>query len=364
VLSYSDLSHDDVGHLVSRVNAAGADFTMLGAPRTMLKSTRPVIAVCASRTGAGKSPASRAIVRELRAAGLRVAVLRHPMPYGHLAAQRVQRFADESDLRRHDVTIEEREEYEPHIAAGAVVWAGVDYDAILREAEQDADVVLWDGGNNDTSFLEAQLYITIVDPHRAGHELRFYPGETNVRLADIVIINKVDTASADDVATVHANVHSANPHARIIEAESPLSVNDIAVLRDRHVLAIEDGPTVTHGGMPYGAACIAAQRAGATLVDPRLFAVGEIAETLEHYAHIEHALPAMGYGEQQLRDLEATIARAAAGGAEAVAIGTPIDLARLIDITLPHTRVGYSLRLRGDIPLRSLLEPVIRRAAT
>jgi predicted GTPase len=361
VLSYSDLSYETVGHLAARTNAAGADFALIGSHRTMLRSHLPVVAVCASRTGAGKSQTSRAVTRVLHDAGLRVAVLRHPMPYGDLAAQRVQRFADENDLVRHDVTIEEREEYEPHIANGSVVWAGVDYEAILREAEREADVVLWDGGNNDTSFIEPDLYITVVDPHRPGHELTYYPGETNVRLADVVIINKVDTASAENIEKVHANVAAANPNARIIEAASPVAVDDEALLRGRRVLAVEDGPTLTHGEMAFGAACVAVRNAGAELVDPRPFAVGEVAAALEAYPHVTAALPAMGYGEQQLRDLEETIARAGEA-ADAVAIGTPIDLARLIRIDLPATRVRYSLAMRGDTSMEQLLAPVLKKA--
>jgi predicted GTPase len=362
VLSYSDLSYDTVGHLGARANAAGADFELVGSHRTMLRSHLPVVAVCASRTGAGKSQTSRAVTRVLRDAGLRVAVLRHPMPYGDLAAQRVQRFASEEDLVHHDVTVEEREEYEPHIASGSVVWAGVDYEAILREAEREADVVLWDGGNNDTSFIEPDLYITVVDPHRPGHELTYYPGETNVRLADVVIINKVDTARPENVERVRMNVLAANPGARILEAASPLTVDDVDVLRGRRVLAVEDGPTLTHGGMEFGAACVAAQAAGATLVDPRPFAVGEVAAALEAYPHISMALPAMGYGEQQLRDLESTIARAAES-ADAVAIGTPIDLARLVSIGLPATRVRYSLALLGGATMEQVMEPVLQKAA-
>jgi predicted GTPase len=361
VLAYSDLSHDAVGHLASRVNAAGADFNMLGAQRTMLRSALPVVAVCASRTGAGKSQTSREVVRELRAQGLRVAVLRHPMPYGDLSAQRVQRFAAAADLERHDVTFEEREEYEPHIATGSVVWAGVDYAAILRAAEREADVIVWDGGNNDTSFLHPNLLITIVDPHRPGHELTWYPGETNVRMADVVIINKVDTAVAADVQQVRTNVRSINTAAEIVEAESPIEVADPALVRGV-VLAIEDGPTLTHGGMHTGAAIIAARRSGATLMDPRPHARGEIAETLRRYPHIQSALPAMGYGAQQVQDMEATIAAAAAAGATAVVIGTPIDLARRVRIGIPHTRVRYSLRLRDPGALERLLGPVVELA--
>ncbi|MBA2572530.1 MAG: GTPase, partial [Gemmatimonadetes bacterium] len=327
VMAYSDLSHAGVMHLASRANAAGADFVLLGAERTMLKSRLPVVAVCASRTGAGKSQTSRAVVKVLRDAGRRVAVLRHPMPYGDLAAQRVQRFATPEDLQSQHVTIEEREEYEPHIAAGSIVYAGVDYEQILRAAEAEADVLVWDGGNNDTSFLKADVYLTVVDPHRPGHEVGYHPGETNVRLADAVIINKVDTAEPEAVREVRANVTAANPRARILEAASPVRADDPEVLRGKRVLAIEDGPTLTHGEMRYGAATIAARQLGAAeLVDPRPFAVGEIAETFARYPSVGPLLPAMGYGDQQVRDLEETIARAAAAGVEAVAIGTPIDL--------------------------------------
>jgi predicted GTPase len=358
VLSYSDLSHDAVGHLASRANAAGADFTMLGVRRTVLHSNLPVVSVCASRTGAGKSQTSRAVVRILRENGLRVGVLRHPMPYGDLARQRVQRFADAADLEQQQVTFEEREEYEPHIAAGSVVWAGVDYAAILHAAEQEADVILWDGGNNDTSFLHPDLLITVLDPHRAGHESSYYPGETNVRLADVVIINKCDTAEPDAVQRVRANVRSMNPHAEILEAESPIEVADPEVLRGRLVLAIEDGPTLTHGGMRIGAGMIGARQCGAELMDPRPHAQGELADTLRHYPHIDAALPAMGYGDGQIRDMEATIAAAVRAGAAAVAIGTPIDLAQLLDIPVPHTRVTYSLKLRTEGALERVLAPI------
>jgi predicted GTPase len=362
VLAYSDLSHEQVMHLASRANAAGADFLLLGAARTMLHSKLPVVAVCAVRTGAGKSQTSRAIARILRAAGLRVGILRHPMPYGDLAAQRVQRFATEEDLARHKVTIEEREEYEPHMAAGSVVWAGVDYGAIVDAADDDADVLLWDGGNNDTPFLEPTLHITIVDPHRAGHESRYHPGETNVRLADAILVNKVDTARPEAVERVIADARSMNPRAAILTAASPIRADDDSVLRGRRVLAIEDGPTVTHGGMAYGAATLAARRLGAQLVDPRPFAAGEIADTFSLYPGLGPILPAMGYGDSQVRDLENTVARAAAGGVEAVAIGTPIDLARLIRIPIPFTRVRYDLEILGEPSLETLLAPVIRAA--
>ena len=361
VLAYSDLSHEDVMHLASRANAQGADFMVVAPRRTMLHSSLPVVAVCASRTGAGKSPTSRAVARELRDHGLRVAVLRHPMPYGDLAAQAVQRFASEADLVAHDVTIEEREEYEPHIAEGGVVFAGVDYAAILAAAEQEADVILWDGGNNDTPFVEPDLHIVLVDPHRVGHEERFHPGELNVRMADVVIISKCDTAAEGTVEESRRNVMRLNPHARIVEAEMPPVADDPALLRDRRVLAVEDGPTVTHGGMAYGAAVLAARELGATLISPQEWAVGEIEETFRRYPGTHRMLPAMGYGADQIRDLESTIARAAEFGVEAIAIGTPIDLARLIRIPLPYTRVRYDLRLRGS-SMHDLLAPVMRLA--
>lgn len=361
VLSYSDLADVDVMHLAARANAAGADFVLLG-ERHVLASTKPVVAICASRTGAGKSPLSRAVVPWLRAHGQRVAVIRHPMPYGDLEAQRVQRFASEADLVAHKVTVEEREEYEPHIATGSVVFAGVDYAQILRAAEQECDVVLWDGGNNDTSFIKADLYLTVVDPHRAGHEISYYPGETNVRLADVVVINKVDTAAPEAVAKVRENVRALNPRARIVEAACPVKAADPSVLKGKKVLAIDDGPTLTHGGMAFGAAVLAAWDAGAReLVDPRPFAVGEIAATLARYPHVKRALPALGYGDAEIRDLEATIARAAEHGVEAVAIGTPIDLARLIRIPIPSTRVSYEIALK-DVTLEELLAPVLKRA--
>ena len=363
VLAYSDLSAETVLRLSARVNAAGADFAMLGA-RHVLHSRKPVVAVCASRTGAGKSPLSRAIVPYLRAQGLRVAIIRHPMPYGDLAAQRVQRFATEADLVHHKATVEEREEYEPHMATGSVVFAGVDYAAILAAAEQEADVVLWDGGNNDTSFLKADLYFTVVDPHRAGHELTYYPGETNVRLADVIVINKVDTAPAAAVAMVRENVRGANPRARIVDAACPVTADDPALLRGKRVLAIDDGPTLTHGGMAFGAAVLAARAAGAReLADPRRFAVGEIADALAQYSHVAAALPALGYGDRQLADLEATIARGVADGVEVVAIGTPINLAKLVKIPVPYTRVNYEIVLQGGVTLGDLLAPVLSAVA-
>jgi len=358
VLSYSDLSAADVLHLSARANAAGADFVMLGT-RHVLKARKPVVAVCASRTGAGKSPLSRAIVPWLRERGLSVAVIRHPMPYGDLAAQCVQRFASVGDLDAEQVTVEEREEYEPHLAGGSVVFAGVDYASILAAAEREADVILWDGGNNDTSFIEADAYLTVVDPHRPGHEASYYPSETNVRLADVVVINKVDTAPPEAVAAVRASVRRINPDARIVLAACPVRADDPGVLAGRLVLAIDDGPTLTHGGMAFGAAVLAARAAGArALADPRPYAVGEIAEAFAAYPHLREALPALGYGPREIEDLEETIARAVAGGVEAVAVGTPIDLARLVRIPVPSTRVRYEMAFQDGVTLEDLLGPV------
>ncbi|MFQ5537340.1 MAG: cyclic 2,3-diphosphoglycerate synthase [Gemmatimonadota bacterium] len=362
VMAYSDVSHEYVMHMASRVNAAGPDFEIGGTARAMLRSTKPVVAVCASRTGAGKSQTSRAVARILREHGLSVSVVRHPMPYGDLEAERVQRFAGDEDLDRHHVTIEEREEYEPHIAAGSVVFAGVDYEEILRAAEEEGDVVLWDGGNNDTSFFKADVYITVVDPHRPGHELTYYPGETNVRLADAVVVNKVRTADPDAVEDVIANVRSVNPDAMLIRAASPITVDDSSVLRGRKVLAIEDGPTLTHGGMRYGAGVLGAQAAGAVeIVDPRPYLVGELEETFRKYPDLGKVLPAMGYGDQQIRDLEETVRRAVEGGVEAVVIGTPISLDRLVEIPVPHTRARYELEVEGEPTLEDALSPILRR---
>ncbi|MGK7311718.1 MAG: cyclic 2,3-diphosphoglycerate synthase [Candidatus Longimicrobiales bacterium M2_2A_002] len=361
IMAYSDVSYEYTMGLGARVNAAGAEFAMMGAKQTMLQSSKPVVAVCASRTGAGKSQTSRAVVRLLRDAGRQVAVIRHPMPYGDLAAQRVQRFETEDDLVRHNVTIEEREEYEPHLAAGSVVFAGVDYEAILREAEKEADVILWDGGNNDFAFYRPDVYITLVDPHRAGHELSYYPGEINVRLADAILVNKIGTAAMEDVFTVERNARSVNPDATLVEAASPLFIDDADALRGKRVLCIEDGPTLTHGGMQYGAAVIGAQKAGAAeIIDPREFAVGEIAGTYEKYPEIGELLPAMGYGEQQIADLQETINRAVEGGVEAIAIGTPIDLARLVELPVPATRIRYELQVLGSPTLEDVLAPVLK----
>jgi predicted GTPase len=362
VMAYSDVSHNYIGHLAARVNALGAGFELPSATHTMIESKLPVVAVCASRTGVGKSQTSRAVTRVLRGAGLKVAAIRHPMPYGDLAKQRVQRFAEESDLVKHEVTIEEREEYEPHIANGSVVFAGVDYGAILEEAEKEADVILWDGGNNDTPFYRPDVHITLVDPHRPGHELTYYPGETNVRMADVIIINKVVTAHPDGIQQVRDNVESVNPSAVVLEAASPISVDDPGILKGKKVLAVEDGPTLTHGGMKYGAATIAAKRAGAAaLVDPRPFLVGELQDTFDTYPELGVLLPAMGYGEAQVRDLEATLVKAAEGGVEAVAVGTPIDLGGLVKIPVPNTRVRYELQVLGRPTLEEVLAPVLNR---
>ena len=361
VMAYSDVSHDYIGHLAARITAQGPGFELPSETRTMYTSSKPVVAVCASRTGVGKSQTSRAVARILRAAGKKVAAIRHPMPYGDLAKQRVQRFAEDADLVKHEVTIEEREEYEPHIANGSVVFAGVDYGAILEEAEKEADVILWDGGNNDTPFYVPDVHITLVDPHRPGHELSYYPGETNVRMSDVILINKVGTANPEDVQTVRENVRSVNPDATILEAASPILVDDPAVLKGKKVLVIEDGPTLTHGGMKYGAGTLGAQRAGAAeLIDPRPFLVGELKDTFETYPELGILLPAMGYGEQQTKDLEATIARAVEGGVEAVAVGTPIDLNRIVKIPVPNTRVRYELQVIGQPTLEDVLAPVLK----
>ena len=361
VMAYSDVSYDYVMHLAARINALGASFELPSETRTMIESKLPVVAVCAVRTGVGKSQTSRAVARTLRDAGLKVAAIRHPMPYGDLEKQKVQRFASEEDLVKHDVTIEEREEYEPHIANDSVVFAGVDYGAILEEAEKEADVILWDGGNNDTPFYVPDVHITLVDPHRPGHEVSYYPGETNLRMADVVVINKVGTADPENVQKVRESVQSVNPDATVLEAASPIFVDDPSVLKGKKVLAVEDGPTLTHGGMKYGAGTLGARRAGAAeLIDPRPYLVGELVETFESYPELGVLLPAMGYGEQQVKDLEATIKKAVDGGVEALAVGTPIDLARLVDIPVPNTRVRYELQVLGTPTLTDVLAPVLK----
>ncbi len=341
VLSYSDLSHLDVMHQASRVLATGAGFRLLGPHHTMLASTKPVIAVCAVRTGCGKSQTSRRIGRLLLDAGRTVALIRHPMPYGDLEAMRVQRFATLDDIDAADPTVEEREEYEAPVAEGMVVYAGVDYEAILRQAEREADVILWDGGNNDYPFVAPDLMITVVDPLRPGHEVAYHPGETVLRMADVVVVNKVDSADPDDIDTVLDNVSRLRPGIPMIRAESPVTLDDGPSLAGARVLVVEDGPTITHGGMPFGAGTVAARAAGAEIVDPRPDAVGAIADTYRRYPDIGAVLPAMGYGHQQLADLEATIN---AVDCDAVVAGTPIDLGRLIDVRQPVRRARYELR--------------------
>ncbi|TVR66509.1 MAG: GTPase [Gemmatimonadales bacterium] len=361
VMAYSDISHEEVMHLASRVNAARADFALLGTRRTQVRSWLPSVSVVASRTGAGKSQTARAVAAHLRSLGIRVGILRHPMPYGDLEAQAVQRFAHADDLDRHQVTIEEREEYEPHLEAGSIVWAGVDYARIVRAAEAEADVLLWDGGNNDTSFLASQLTICVVDPHRAGDEVRYHPGETNLRVAQVVVVNKVDSAHPEQVFAVRETIRRVRPDTVILEAASPPVPDDPEILRSRRVLALEDGPTLTHGGMPHGAGWLGARRAGAKeLVDPRPFAHGALKETFRAYPHISAALPAMGYGEAQIRDLQATLETACReGGVEAVAVGTPIDISRLLDIPVPHTRIRYDLQVLGRPTLEEALAPFV-----
>lgn len=353
VFSYSDISYANLMHLASRVLACGADFWFAGARHTMLDSRVPVISVCAVRTGCGKSPVSRRVLAELRDLGWHPVVVRHPMPYGNLAAQAVQRFATVADLEKQQCTIEECEEYEPHIMNGTVVYAGVDYEAILRRAEQEADLVLWDGGNNDTSFFRSDLEIVVVDPHRPGHELGYFPGEVNLRRAQVVIINKVTTAPADGLATVRNNVRAHCPAATVIEAACRVTVDDETAIKGKHVLVVEDGPTLTHGEMAYGAGVVAARQFHAsTLVDPRPHAVGSIRQTFEKYTHLHDLLPAMGYHESQRRELEETINRTPC---DLVVIATPVDLRRIVNVNKPCVRVGYEVEELTQPALREVL---------
>jgi predicted GTPase len=332
---------------------------LLGARQTMLRANKPVVAVCATRTGAGKSQTSRAVVRTLRDLGLRVVSVRHPMPYGNIAAQAVQRFASMEDLERHRVTIEEREEYEPHIMAGGVIYAGVDYERILRQAEAEADVVIWDGGNNDMPFFAPDFWITVVDPHRADHGVRYFPSEVNLRLADVIVLNKVETATFEQIERARAIAGDLNPRAVVVEAASPIYVEESARIRGQRALVIEDGPTVTHGEMKYGAGWVAARRFGASeVVDPKPYAVGTLAETYAKYPETGPILPAMGYSDQQVRDLQATINRTPA---DVVLIATPIDLRRLVQIEKPALRVRYELQEIGEPTLRQLLEGFVAR---
>ncbi len=354
VFSYSDVSHEYVMHLASRSAAAGADFWLLGGKQTMLASSKPVIAITAARTGCGKSQTTRHVTDILQGLGKNVVVVRHPMPYGDLRKQMVQRFASYEDLDRHACTIEEREEYEPHLDRGLIVYAGVDYETILRQAEKEADIVLWDGGNNDLPFFTPDLLITVVDPHRPGHELRYWPGEANVRMADVIVINKIDTADFQHVLTVRQNIAQLNKKAIVVDAASPIFVDDPSTIRNKRVLVIEDGPTLTHGGMTYGAGVIAAKRFGAAeIIDPRPWAVGTIADTFAKYPDIGLILPTMGYGETQLRDLEATINKIPC---DLVIIATPIDLARIIHIKHPTQRVRYELQPIGQPTLADILK--------
>jgi predicted GTPase len=353
VFAYSDVSHETVMHKASLVLACGADFRLLGPKATMLAARVPVVSVCAVRTGSGKSQTTRRVAAILRAKGRRVVCVRHPMPYGDLVRQRVQRFAAPEDLDRHQCTIEEREEYEPHLAAGVVVYSGVDYAAILAEAEKDADVLIWDGGNNDLPFYRPDLEIVVADPHRPGHERSYHPGETNLRRAHVVVINKIDTAGREGTDLVRRSIRELNPGARVVDAASPLFVDGADAIRGKRVLAIEDGPTLTHGEMKYGAGVLAALRHGAAeLVDPRPYAVGRVAETFASYPAIGALLPAMGYGEEQTRDLEATIAQTPC---DLVLVATPIDLRRVVRIRQPTKRVSYELQEIGKPDLGDVL---------
>jgi predicted GTPase len=353
-LAYSDLPHEYVMHKASQVQAAGANFVLLGPCDTMIKSRRPVVSVCAVRTGSGKSQTSRRVAAILKEKGRRVAAIRHPMPYGDLVKQKVQRFATYADLDKHECTIEEREEYEPHIDKGIIVYAGVDYGAILRQAEKEADVILWDGGNNDFPFYKSDLEIVVADPHRAGHELSYYPGETNFRRADVIVINKMDTATPEGIDTVLANAKTFNPRATIIRANSPTIVEDGGRITGKRVLVIEDGPTLTHGGMKYGAGIVAAKKYGAAqIIDPRPFAVGSIKKTFEKYNHLDNVLPAMGYGEKQTRELAKTIE---AIDCDLVVSATPIDITRVITVSKPILRVGYELEEIGKPTLKDVLK--------
>jgi predicted GTPase len=361
VFSYSDVSHEYVMHLASRVLAAGAGFRLLSPRATMIKSSRPIVSVCAVRTGSGKSQTSRRVLDILKGelGYQRVVAVRHPMPYGDLAAQSVQRFANHEDMDKAHCTIEEREEYEPYIERGAVIFAGVDYEAILRKAEEEADVIIWDGGNNDLPFYRSDFHIVVVDPHRPGHEVRYHPGEANLRMADVVVINKIDTADSQGVNTVLNNIRAANPSAVIVRGASPLSVENPDGIRGKRVLVIEDGPTLTHGEMAYGAGVVAAQQFGAAeIVDPHPYAVRTIADTYRKYPNTGAVLPAMGYGREQMGDLEETINRTPV---DMVIIATPIDLGRLIDIDKPNQRVRYELQEIGRPTLSELLQAKFAR---
>ena len=359
VFSYSDVSNEYVMERAALVTASGADFELLGKEGTMLKSKRPVIAVCATRTGSGKSQTTRRVCQLLREKGKNPVVIRHPMPYGDLTKQICQRFASISDMNKHHCTIEEREEYEPHIVQGTVVYAGVDYEVIKDEAEKEADVIVWDGGNNDISFFVPDVYITVVDPHRPGDELSYFPGQTNLLLADVVLINKIDTADYEDIEQVRFNVRTANPKAILIEAASPIYVEKPELIRGKNVLVVEDGPTLTHGGMTYGAGVIAAEKFGAKdIIDPRAWAKGEMKKTFESYPEMGALLPAMGYGKKQIKDLERTIDSIPC---DSVIIATPVDLTKILKIRKPSVRVRYELQEIGKPDLREVMEKFLRR---
>ena len=354
IFAYSDVTHEYVMSKASWVMSMGPDFVLMGPKTTMLKSSKPVISICAVRTGCGKSQTTRKVSEVLIEAGKRVVAIRHPMPYGDLAKQKVQRFSSLQDLKKHKCTIEEMEEYEPHIKRGVVVYAGIDYEAILREAEKEADVILWDGGNNDLSFYESNLEIVVVDPHRPGHELMYYPGETNLRRADIVVINKIDSADIAAIECVRENIRSVNPDATIIDAASPISVDKPERIKGKRVLVVEDGPTLTHGEMQYGAGFVAAQKYGALeIVDPKPYAVGEIKQTYEKYPNTGPILPAMGYGKKQIADLEKTINKAVV---DTVIIATPIDLNRIVKIKKPTVTVEYELQEIGHPSVKDVLK--------
>lgn len=362
IFSYSDVPFGYIMAKGAEVNAAGPDFITLGASDTMIRSTKPVVSVVASRTGAGKSQTSRKVVEILQSLGKKTVSIRHPMPYGDLEKQKVQRFAKISDLKKHDCTIEEMEEYEPHISRGNVIYAGVDYEAIIRQAEKEADVIIWDGGNNDMSFYKSDLTVTVVDPHRPGHEISYYPGRTNVHLADVVVINKIDSANLESINIVRENVLKLNPAVKIVEAASPISLENESqekLIAGKRVLVVEDGPTLTHGEMKYGAGTIAAQKYHAKeIIDPRPYAVKSIKDTFEKYPGIGTLLPAMGYGEKQMQDLEATIAKTPC---DAVIIATPIDLRRIIKIKKPAVRVSYDLHEIGNPNLTNILTDFVKK---
>ena len=358
VFSYSDVPHEYVMHKASKVIKYGANFVLLGGEPTMIKSKKPVVAIGAVRTGCGKSQTTRRVAEVVSSAGKKVVAIRHPMPYGDLSKQKVQRFATLEDLKRHDCTIEEMEEYEPHIVRGSVVYAGVDYKAILDQAEKEADIILWDGGNNDLPFYKPDLFIVVADPHRVGHELSYFPGESNLRMADVVVINKMDSARPEDVSKLKENIAAVNPNATVIEANSPVTVENREIIAGKRCLIVEDGPTLTHGEMKFGAGTVAAEKFGASeIIDPRPWIEGTIAETFEKYPDIGHVLPAMGYGGQQMKDLEATIN---AVDCDVVVIGTPIDLRRIISIDKPSVRVTYDLEEIGSPDVTAVLKPFLQ----